>query len=108
MTAPHTKVCRRCNLTKLVGQFGVDRAKPDRLTTFCLACKSDLNHAYYEQHREYFSARNRAAREAAKQGEHRSVRGRSKPTTRGGKTLEQFRRELRERLTHTENAEVSK
>ncbi|MFM0098714.1 hypothetical protein PQQ87_24140 [Paraburkholderia nemoris] len=41
-------------------------------------------------------------------GKHRSVRGRSKPTTSKGMTLEQFRRELRERLTHTENAEVSK
>ncbi len=42
-----TKRCYACNKEKPVGQFSVNRTKPDGRNSMCKACKKPYNAAYY-------------------------------------------------------------
>jgi len=54
-----SKTCSRCRVTKPADAFGFDRQAGDRLTAYCLTCKSLLNKEYYRAHRDEILARDR-------------------------------------------------
>ncbi len=53
------KLCQRCHFVKAADQFGCDRQKADKLTSYCLLCKSELNAQYHERNKEWINKRDR-------------------------------------------------
>ncbi|CAE6803029.1 hypothetical protein R75461_05280 [Paraburkholderia nemoris] len=64
------KHCTRCGFTKPAYEFGFDRQSSDRLTSYCLVCKSTLNREYYQRNKERLNERDKARYQASKTGQH--------------------------------------
>lgn len=60
------KRCGRCQNTLSADEFGVDRSTADKLTSYCLLCKRDLNHEYYVKNRAQINERDRKSYQESK------------------------------------------
>lgn len=47
-----TKLCYRCNSALPLKEFGRDRQKRDGLSSYCKACKADMNAEWFASHQQ--------------------------------------------------------